>query len=191
LIVGPVIFCCAFLMAHERTMLIGFFSGLLFASVGLFQNRMAYDPIGLLNTSIAAVVAAAVALALWSVLAPETPDAARSRFLRVARQAMGRITEPHRRIGLAEFEMVMTDALDQLQRHLRPDRSGNIAAFETGIALLGTGRELIRLREESETGSITSPGASKLTDDRQTELLERGRALLSAEQDLGVLRDAA
>jgi uncharacterized membrane protein YccC len=86
LIVAPVIFCCALLMAHKKTQLIGFFSGLLFASVGLLQNRMVYDPIGLLNTSIAAMFAAGAALVLWSVLALETPEAARRRFLRAARR---------------------------------------------------------------------------------------------------------
>src|SRR5260221_1637009 len=144
LIVAPVIFGCAFLMAHQKTLLIGYLSGLLFASVGQFQNRMAYDPVGLLNTSIAAVFAAGTALVLWSVLAPEDTQAACSRFLRVARQALARLTEPGRRIGLAEFETTITEALDQLQSHLRPDRPDDIAAFEAGIAFLGAGRELIR-----------------------------------------------
>jgi len=108
---------------------------------------MVYDPIGLLNTSIAAVLAAGTALVLWSVLAPETSAAAHQRFLRATRQAMARITAPRRRIGLAGFETAMTEALDQWQRHLRPDRPDDIAAFEQGIALLGAGRELIRSRE--------------------------------------------
>jgi hypothetical protein len=147
LIIAPVIFCCALLMAHKKTQLIGFFSGLLFASVGMFQNRMVYDPIGLLNTSIAAVFAAGTASVLWSVLAPETSEAARRRFLRIARQAMARLTAPRLRIGLAEFETAMTEALGQWQNHLRPDRPDDVVAFEEGIALLGVGRALISSRE--------------------------------------------
>ena len=70
LAVAPMLFLCAFLMAHEKTMLIGYLSALLFASTGLFQNHMTYDPVGLINTSIAAVIATATALVLWAVVAP-------------------------------------------------------------------------------------------------------------------------
>jgi len=190
LIVAPVIFCCALLMAHKRTQLIGFFSGLLFASVGLFQNRMVYDSIGLLNTSIAAVFAAGAAVVLWSVLAPETPEAARRRFLRAARQALAKIMAPQLRTGLAEFEIAITAALDQWQSHLRPDRSDYIAAFEEGVAFLGAGRELIRSREERGTLAGIAPDASGASD-QETKLLERACALLFAKHHEGVLRDAA
>jgi uncharacterized membrane protein YccC len=142
------IFACAFLMAKKKTYLIGFFSALLFASAGLFQNRMAYDPIGLINTSIAAVVATAVAMVLWAIVAPATPQAARARFARAARDALARIGTPHRRIALIAFETEMTEALAQLQAHLRPDSPDDTATLDSGIALMGAGRELIRLRDQ-------------------------------------------
>lgn len=148
LLVAPMLFACAFLMANKKTYLIGFFSALLFASAGLFQNRMAYDPIALINTSIAAVVAAAVAMVLWAIVAPATPQAARARFARAARAALARIATPRRRMGLVAFETAMTEALAELQAHLRPDLPDDIAALEFGIALIGAGRELIRLRDE-------------------------------------------
>ena len=159
LLVAPVIFCCTLLMAQKKTQLqlIGFLSGLLFASVGLFQNRMVYDPVGLLNTSIAAVFAVGTGLVLWSVVAPETSEAAYHRFLRVAHQVMARISAPRLRIGVGEFETAMTEALDQWQRHLRPDRPSDVAAFEEGIALLGAGRELIRSRERTGFRTDNSP----------------------------------
>ena len=91
LAVAPMLFLCAFLMAHKKTMLIGYLSALLFASAGLFQNRMVYDPVGMLNTCIAAVVAAATAIILWAIIAPATPEAARRRFIRAARRALERI----------------------------------------------------------------------------------------------------
>ncbi|MBV8936514.1 MAG: FUSC family protein [Alphaproteobacteria bacterium] len=191
LIVAPVIFCCALLMAHKKTQLIGFFSGLLFASVGLFQNRMVYDPIGLLNTSIAAVFAAGAALVLWSVLAPETPEAARRRFLRAARQALAKIMAPQLGTGLPEFEIAITAALDEWQSHLRPDRSDDIAAFEEGVAFLGAGRELIRSREERGTSVGTAPDAFGFASEQHAKLLERECALLFAKHHKGVLRDAA
>jgi uncharacterized membrane protein YccC len=64
LVVAPMLFLCALLLAHKRTHLIGFFSAQLFALAGLFQNRMAYDAVDFINTSIAAVVAATVAMVL-------------------------------------------------------------------------------------------------------------------------------
>ena len=193
LIVGPVIFCCALLMANKRpeVQLIGFLSGLLFASVGLFQNRMIYDPVNLLNTSIAAVFAAATALVLWSILAPETPEAALRRFRRVARQALANITARRSRIGLPEFETSMIEALDQLRSRIRPDRPNEVTAFETGIALLGTGRALIRLREEGTGEAAGAPGALGLAGEPEARLLECRYRQLSAEHQLGALRDAA
>jgi uncharacterized membrane protein YccC len=170
LVVAPVIFAFAFLMANKKTYLIGFFSGLLFASTGLFQDQMVYDPIGLINTSIAAVVATSVALVLWSIVAPATPQAARARFARVARDALARIGTPHRRIGLVAFETAMTEALVELQVHLRPESKDDMAAFESGIALLGAGRELIRLRDDG-----TSPPAAGSERDI-AELVYRGGA---------------
>ncbi len=148
LVVAPMLFLCAFMMAHERTMVIGFLSALLFASVGAFQNRMVYDPIGLVNTSIAATLAAAVAMILWAIVAPETPEAAHRRFGRAARKLLARIAAPRPRIGLAEFETAMTEALDRLRGHLRPDRPADLAALDAGTALLITGRELIRVRDD-------------------------------------------
>ncbi len=174
LLVAPVIFCCALLMAQKKTelQLIGFFSGLLFASVGQFQDRMAYDPVGLLNTSIAAVFAAGTALVLWSVFAPETSQAARHRFLRVARQAQQRIAGSRLRMGLAEFETAMTDALVQWQSHLRADRPDDVAAFELGIALLGTGRELIR--SEKGRGAAGEDKSLEFAANEEPKTFERG-----------------
>jgi len=149
LVVAPMLFLCALLLAHKRTHLIGFFSAQLFASAGVFQNQMAYDPVGLINTSIAAMVAAAVAMALWAIVAPTTPEAARRRFVRATDKAVARIARPGSHASLAEFETAMGEALDDLRRHLRPDRPNDITAFEAGIALLGAGRELIRVREDA------------------------------------------
>jgi uncharacterized membrane protein YccC len=152
LVVAPMLFLCAFLMAHKKTMLIGYLSALLFASTGLFQNHMTYDPVGLINTSIAAVIAAATALVLWAVVAPTTPAAARRRFVRAVRQALARIAAPRSRVGVgvAEFETAMTEALDQLRGSLRDDQPDDVAIFEAGTALLGAGRELIRIRESPD-----------------------------------------
>jgi hypothetical protein len=138
---------------------------------------MAYDPVGLINTSIAAVVAAATALVLWAIIAPATPDAARGRFVRAARQALARIAAPRLRIGLAEFDTAMTEALDQLKSGLRPDQPDDITAFEAAIALFGAGRELIRVRE-GRTSSATAAlelDLAELPGNRRAQWLDRAR----------------
>jgi len=147
LVTAPVIFVCALLIAHERTMLIGYLSGLLFASAGLFQDRMAYDAVGFINTSIAAVFACVAALAMWAIVAPETPDAARHRYARAVRSALARITAPRLRIRPAGFQADMTEAFDQLRGRVPADQPSDLVAFNAGLALLGAGRELIRMRE--------------------------------------------
>jgi uncharacterized membrane protein YccC len=189
LIVAPVIFCCALLMANKRPeiQLIGFLSGLLFASVGLFQNRMVFDPVGLLNISIAAVFATGVALVLWSIIAPESPEAALHRFRRVARRAMAKLNW-RSRIVLPEFETVMIEALDQLRSRVRLDRPDEVAAFGAGIALLGTGRALIRLRDERAARAVDALGC---TVEPQASFLERRYTQLFTDRHLGVFRDAA
>jgi uncharacterized membrane protein YccC len=146
LAVAPVLFVCAYLMAHENTAGIGFVAGLYFANAGGFQNHMAYDAVAFLNTSIALAVALASAAVLFAIVAPDTPDAARRRFARAARKALERILGRWP-VGLTEFETAITDALDQLRRGLRRDRAEDIVALEAGVALLGTGRELIRIRD--------------------------------------------
>ena len=149
LVVAPMLFLCALLMAHKRSHLIGFFSAQLFASAGLFQNQMAYDPVGLVNTAIAAVVADAVAMVLWFIVAPTTPEAAHRRFVRAVHKALPRIATPHPRTRLAEFETAMSEPVDHLRSHLRSDRLDEIAAFDAGVALLSGGRELIRGRDDA------------------------------------------
>jgi uncharacterized membrane protein YccC len=148
LVVAPVLFCCAYLMAHAKTAGLGFLAGLYFANVAGFQNRMAYDPVGFLNTSIALVAAVGIAAALFAIVAPETPQAARRRFVRAVRKAFERIVRRRPRIGLSEFETAVTGALDELRRGLHPDRGEDVAAVEAGFALLGAGRELIRVRDD-------------------------------------------
>jgi uncharacterized membrane protein YccC len=155
-------------------MLIGYFSALLFASAGQFQNEMTYDPVGLINTSAAAVIAAAAAMVLWAVMAPQTPEAARRRFVRAAHRALARIVAPPPRIGLAEFETAMTEALEQLRGYLRNDRHENIAIFEAGLALLGAGRDLIRMRESPYSSAAVDfeLQIGKLAGHRRAERLD-------------------
>jgi uncharacterized membrane protein YccC len=191
--VAPMLFVCALLMAHKKTMLIGYFSALLFASAGEFQNQMTYDPVGLINTSIAAVIAAAAALVLWAILAPQTPEAARRRFVRAAHRALARIVAPRPRIGLAEFETAMTEALDQLRGSLRDDNPDDVESFEAGIALLGVGRELIRIRESPYSSAAVDfeLQIAKLAGHRRAEWLDllRRIAQKAAAKCLAELRE--
>ena len=174
LAVAPMLFLCALLMAHKKTMLIGYFSALLFASAGQFQNEMTYDPVGLINTSIAAVIAAAAAMVLWAILAPQTPEAARRRFVRAAHRALARIVAPQPLTRIAEFETAMTETLDQLRGYLRNDHPEDIAIFESGLALLGAGRDLIRMRESPYSSAAVDfeLQIAKLAGHRRAERLD-------------------
>ena len=185
LIVGPMLFGCAYLMSkpNPKMMLMGYLSALLFASVGQFQNQMVYDPVGLLNTSIAAIFAVGVTLILWTVVAPETAAAARQRFLRVARQAVSRLTAPRQPIGVAEFETRIAEGLDQLQGHLRADQPADIAALHAGMRLLGAGRAL-RHPETAGAAPSLAFGSSSISDDYVAELLKSRHAQMSAEQQV-------
>jgi uncharacterized membrane protein YccC len=183
LVVAPVLFCCACLMAQAKTAGLGFLAGLYFANVGGFQNRMAYDPVGFLNTSIALVAAVATAAVLFAIVAPETPQAARRRFVRAVRKAFERIVRRRPRIGLSEFETAVTEALEELRSGLHPDRGEDVAAIESGLALLGAGRELIRVRDDRRP----TPDAIAVEDDvvrflASSESLPLDRARRAAEE---------
>ena len=195
LAVAPMLFLCALLMAHKKTMLIGYLSALLFASAGQFLDRMVYDPVGMLNTCIAAVVSAATALVLWAIVSPATPQAARRRFVRAARRALARIAAARRPIGLTEFGTAMTEALGQLRGQLRPDQPDDIAAFEAGIALLGAGRELIRIRVDraSSASAALELDIAELAGNQRPQWLDRARrtAQKAAAKCLAELREDA
>jgi uncharacterized membrane protein YccC len=150
LVVAPVLFFCAWLMAHPKTAGLGFLAGLYFASVATFQDRMAYDPAGLVNISLAATFAAAVAALLFAIVAPDTPEAARRRFAKAMRRAFERIAGPSP-VGPTEFVTSTVEALDQLRRGLPPDGGEDVAAVDSGFALLGAGRELIGARDQGRS----------------------------------------
>ena len=193
LIVGPMLFGCAFLMSrpNPKTMLIGYLSALLFASVSQFQNRMVYDPVGLLNTSIAAVFAVSVTLALWALVAPETPAAARLRFLRVTRQAIDRLTAPRRPIGFAESQTRIAEALDQLQSHLRPDQPDDLADLAAGSRLLAACHAVLEHWEPDGAEPFVAVADINVSDRYVAGLLECGRAQVFPEPSRQVIRDAA
>ena len=155
LAVAPMLFLCAFLMAHERTMIIGYLSALLFASVAMFQNRMVYDPIGLLNTSIAAIVVAAVTLVLWATMAPETSESARRRFIRTAHKLLADVGRARQPIGHATFETAMAEALDRLRGAARLDQPADVATLDEGTALLIAGRAALRLRQDRHSAAAS------------------------------------
>jgi uncharacterized membrane protein YccC len=151
LIVGPTLFFFAFLMAHAKTAGLGFISALYFSNAAGFVDRMAYDPAGFINMSIAIAVAIGSGAVLFAVVAPETPEAARRQFARAVRAAFERIKLRSGQVGLTEFQTSLTEALDGLRRGLRADHGEEVAAVEAGMALMGVGRELIRLRDDGRS----------------------------------------
>jgi|GEM_PF-905933 len=148
IVVAPALFACALLMAREKTMVIGYMAGLLFASVGGFQNRMVYDPVGLLNTAIAAVFACVLALVLWSVVFPETPAAVRRRFVRAAERALAPLVAAQP-VALAEFESVMGGALVRFCGDFVATGEQCDVCLQAGLTVLGASRELVLLSESA------------------------------------------
>jgi hypothetical protein len=163
LAVAPMLFLCALLMAHKKTMLIGYFSALLFASAGQFQSEMTYDPVGLINTSIAAVIAAAAAMVLWAILAPQTPEAARRRFVRAAHRALARIVAPRPLTRIAEFETAMTER-----------RRGRFREFRSGWHPWSAGSALIYWSMKKRARTVGEGGMHEFLKDLQTATAPRG-----------------
>lgn len=147
---APMLFFCAFLMGQKSPLayLTGFLGALYLASANPFQDRMTYDPVAFLGTTIAVLAAIGASAVMYAIVAPDTPEAARSRFARAARRALVHIASPRVRVGLAAFETTMSDALAQLRSHLRPERADDMSAWDAALSLVGAGRELIRLQSE-------------------------------------------
>jgi uncharacterized membrane protein YccC len=155
MIVGPAIFFCAYLMGNEMSplrYLVGFLCGLYMPSVAGFQDRIGFDAIGFINTSIAAVFAAiaavfaaAVGAVLFVVVAPETREAARKRFARFSCRVLSRTTVTKEPLRPSDLENAMIDILQQFGSG-GPDPRDERAVFEGGVALLAIGRGCTWLR---------------------------------------------
>jgi uncharacterized membrane protein YccC len=197
LIIAPPLFFFAYVMAHKKTAGMGFIAALYFIHAAAFQNRMAYDPVGFLNISIAIALAIATAAALYTIVAPETPAAARRRFVRIARRTFARIGGRSSPITLADFETTLAEALDQLRLDLRDDRDEDTRVLAAGIALLGAGRELIRIRDDgrmtptkraaqTEVLRFVAQGPSQQHSDAQAAVQEALRVCLANLRDDGL-----
>lgn len=183
LIVGPVLFFCAFLMAQEKSplaMLAGFLIALYFASANPLQDQMSYDPVGFINTSIAVLAAIAVAAVLFAIVAPDTREAARRRFARAARRALARVAAPEPGTDLAAFETALTEAFAQLRSHLRPGQAEDIRTSEAAIALLGVGRGLIQQRAAKELPPEGLAAVAALAAHPDRVRLDNARAVMRA-----------
>jgi len=122
---------------------------------------------------------------------PETPEAARLRFLRAARQAVNRLTAQGRPNGFAEFETRIAGALGRLQSHLRPDRPEDLAALAAGGRLLGARYALLRRWEQDHAVPSTASANTRVSDNYAPGLLECGRHRTFPEHRKQVIRDAA
>ena len=178
LIVGPILFFFAFLMAHEKTAGLGFISALYFSHAAGFVDQMGYDAVGFINMSIAIAVAVGVAAVLFAIVAPETPEAARRQFARAVRVAFDRIKQRSGEIGLTEFQTSLTEVLDGLRRGLRADSGEDVAAVEAGMALMGVGRELIRVRDDGRS----TPANDAVAEDVSRFAKRPGRKQLARAQ---------
>ena len=117
---------------------------------------MTYDAVAFLNTSIALTLAAATTALLFAVIAPDTPRLARERFLRTARYTFERIGQRRPHIDLTEFETTMVESLDQLCRSCPNGAKQGQATIDAAIALMGAGRELVKVRDDGRSVSAAA-----------------------------------
>jgi len=151
LIIAPVLLSCAYFMAYPKTEGIGFVAALFFAYASAFLNRMSYDPVGFLNISIACTLAIGSAAILFAIVAPETREVAQERFIQAVRRALEKTVRQEPQVALTRLRTSVVDALDQLCRVLRSDRSTDLVAIESSIAIMGAGRELIRVLNDGRS----------------------------------------
>ena len=112
---------------------------------------------------------------LWSILAPQTPEGAHARFVRMARRRLARIAAPGGRLGLVEFNKASWNSLDEGVRPFagttRCEMNGDIipVARKTGqvhdpggraFHFLGIGLLDHRQRDQRSTGCNTKHSAA-------------------------------
>ncbi|MBV8186511.1 MAG: FUSC family protein [Alphaproteobacteria bacterium] len=188
LVIAPLLFVDSWFMAKPRLAPVGFAAALYFASVAGLQNRMAYDAVEFVNTSLAAIFAVALAALLLAIVAPDTPQAARRAFAKTMRGQFARIAWQSR-IDDFEFATASIGALDRLCRLLPEDQAAQ--AVDTGLALLSAGTELIRVRDEKRLRRGDAATAGRIAG----ILAQRGEPMLdlagrvSSEASLGCRAD--
>lgn len=82
LALAPMVLTCSFIMAQPGIGPLGLIAIVYFAFSSNIDNVMTYDAAATLNASVAVLVGIGVALVLFAVFFPETPDWARRRFRR-------------------------------------------------------------------------------------------------------------
>jgi uncharacterized membrane protein YccC len=156
LMVAPALFVAAWYMAEPNSAGVAFVSVLYFANVAGLDNRMAFDAVAFVNSSLAAIFAVALAALLFAIVGPETPQAAHRAFDRAIRLQFARIAStPH--TGSTEFATATVEALDRLFRVLPADQRRQ--AIDAGLALLGAGIELIRVRDATPRTNLDETAA--------------------------------
>jgi uncharacterized membrane protein YccC len=190
-ILGPAIFLCAWLMGDERSPLkfmVGFLFGLFIPSVGGFQDRISYDAIGFINTSIAVIFAVSVGAILFTVIAPENPQAVRKRFVRTARRNLTRLADLDRSARFCELQTAMGDALGQFAAGLNPNDPNNVATLNAGVALVEVARRLIRLGSgvhRTKLEIAVTAAVAAFFDNPNRQRLSRAHELVLAGVKLG------
>ncbi len=143
-VLAPVLFLFSFLMAKPRTFVVGYMAAMFFLTAAGLQNRMTYDPILFVNTTIAAFLAAGFALMLWILVAPDTPYKQRLRFVRAAGRGLAVLDGSGAALSrMAAFERVVGGAFVRFVRTSRPDHVEDQACRELELAILGAGRDLV------------------------------------------------
>ena len=192
LVVGPMLFLFAFLMADRRTFVIGYMGAMLFLNTCGIQNRMNYDPINFINTVVAGIFASSVSGILWALIAPDTPRKERLRFLRTTRRSMRSLLDASAgNARLIGFESAIGGALIRLARSLQSGYTQDDACMEVATALLGAGRELALRPQVPCPSAAVERVRIAMNDCVLTLSHERVdmNAFMRAAQDLGAAMD--
>lgn len=163
MVAGPSLFFCAFLLARHSTAGIGFLGALYFAYSGGFLDRMAYDPVGFLNTSFAIVLVCAITWLLYAIVFPDTPAVVYRRFLRIVGKTFDRIARGGAGLEHSEFETIIAEALGQAQRDLPSTDANRAAAVDVAASLMGLGSALIELRKAEGREALAHEMAERAT----------------------------
>jgi len=146
LLLSPMAFLLAYLMAFRQTIMPAYMSAMYFFTAAGIQNRMSYNPVGFINLTLAALFAVAMALILWGLVAPDSPHKHRLRFVRAAAKALRSLANARDAAARRNrFESAAGGALVRLARELNLSRADDQACEQAAFALLGAGRELASL----------------------------------------------
>jgi len=168
---APLLLACGFVMAQPGIGPLGVLAATYFASSSNIDNVMTYDPSAFLNTSLAILVGIVVAVILFAVFFPDTPEQAVRNF---RRQMLSRLGPCAARSDptIAAYERALYDQLAGTLERLDAEPKLAQECIMGAAAALSIARAVARVRVELKTGHLppefANAGSDLLADLSQT-----------------------